>query len=256
MISNRSILPVIKKSVKEILWRPLRLLQDSLCHLLYPTKCLHCCCLLAPDEKLLCPGCASLLDLLSPDNRCPVCFHLFSEEALHCPNCIHYPSLFNHMAAAFSYEGPASSLVKGLKYGNQPYLAKGMGAFLVAQWERLGWPIPDALVPVPLSIGRWIERGYNQSALLAHEMGGILKRPVWDVLKRQSGDFSQTALSLEMRKMLRKNRFALKKSHLLANRVILVVDDVMTTGTTLRCCAQVINQANPTSIYALTFCCT
>ena len=77
-----------------------------------------------------------------------------------------------------------------------------MAAFLVAQLDRLGWPMPDAIIPVPLSFGRWLERGYNQSALLADEMGALLQCPVWNALKRKSGDFSQAALSLEQRKAL------------------------------------------------------
>ena len=73
------------------------------------------------------------------------------------------PSQFHCIAAAFDYVGPAASLVKKLKYGNQPYLVKGMAGYLVAQFNELQWPFPDAIIPVPLSFSHWLERGYNQS---------------------------------------------------------------------------------------------
>jgi len=158
------------------------------------------------------------------------------------------------MGAVFNYEGPAASLIKRLKYAHQPYLAKGMAAFLVAQFDRLGWPMPDALIPVPLSFSRWLERGYNQSALLAEEMGSLLQRPVWHALKRKSGDFSQAALSSEKRKELDGSRFKLNPAFAFEGKILLVVDDVMTTGTTLRCCAEILNRENPAALYAMTFC--
>lgn len=229
-------------------------LRKSLLHLAFPAKCLHCGSLLPPESVVLCSGCASLLDLISPEGRCPTCFHLFSEDALLCQDCMQYPSLYTCMGAAFDYEGPAASLIKSLKYANQPYLAKGMAAFLIAQFDRLEWPMPDALIPVPLSFSRWLERGYNQSALLADAIGSFLHRPVWNALKRQSGDFSQAALSLEQRKALDGTRFKINPAYSLEGKILLVIDDVMTSGSTLNCCAEILNRENPASLYALTFC--
>jgi competence protein ComFC len=158
------------------------------------------------------------------------------------------------MAAAFDYEGPAASLVKRLKYSNQPYLASGMAAFLVAQLDQLQWPLPDALVPVPLSFTHWLERGYNQSSLLAEEMGRLLDCPVWHALKRQSGDYSQAALNLEQRKTLDGSRFRLNSKYSMSEKTLLVIDDVMTSGLTLQRCAETLMTASPASLYALTFC--
>ena len=168
----------------------MKALWRSFLHLAFPTKCRHCEALLPPDETVLCPGCSSLLDLIHPEGRCSACFNPMKEEELVCQECRHDPFAYAGMGAAFEYEGPAASLVKKMKYAQQPYLAKGMAAFLVAQFDRLQWPLPDALVPIPLSWTRRLERGYNQSFLLAEAMGALLQRPVWDILKRQSGDFT------------------------------------------------------------------
>lgn len=230
-------------------------LQKSLLHLVYPTKCLHCQTLLPPESLVLCAPCASLLELIHPSTRCPMCFNLLAEEAMSvCEACIQYPSHYLRMASAFDYEGPAKSLVKRLKYGNQPYLAQGMAAFLVAQFDRLQWPMPDALIPVPLSFTHWLERGYNQSALLAEEMGRLLQLPVWKALKRQSGNFSQAALTLEQRKTIESHHFQTKPTYGLQGKILLVIDDVMTTGVTLQRCAEALCKENSVSLYALTFC--
>lgn len=239
---------------KQSIWAIYHSLQKSLLHLAFPAKCLHCQTMLPPDSIVLCSVCASLLNLIQPEERCPTCFHTLSEDSTLCHECLQYPSLYFRMAAAFDYEGPAASLIKRLKYANQPYLAKGMAGFLVAQFDRLGWPLPDALIPVPLSFTRRLERGYNQSTLLAEEMGNILQCPVWNALKRQSGDYSQAALSLEQRKMLDVKRFKLHSNYTVEGKDLLIIDDVMTSGSTLRRCAEILHTGNSGSLYALTFC--
>ncbi len=229
--------------------------QKSFLHLAYPSRCLHCSILLSPSSSVLCAGCASLLDLIHPEERCPTCFNLLPDRSSHlCDECRHYSSSYTRMAAAFDYEGPPATLIKRLKYGNQPYLAQGMASFLVAQWDRLKWPLPDALVPVPLSFHHWLERGYNQSALIAEEMGKILQCPVWHALKRQSGDYSQAALTLEQRQALTGKCFKLNLKYRLEGKMLIVIDDVMTSGSTLRRCGETLNLGHPASLYALTFC--
>lgn len=165
-----------------------------------------------------------------------------------------YPSLYTRMGAVFDYQGPAATLVKNLKYANQPYLARGMAAYLMLQFDRLQWPLPDAIVPVPISLTRWLGRGYNQSTLLAQELSRYLHRPVWHAIKRKSGDFSQASLNLEQRKTLSAQRFKRNTKYDLQGKILLVIDDVMTTGMTLHRSAEILKEENPAALYALTFC--
>ncbi|MDP1880668.1 MAG: ComF family protein [Parachlamydiaceae bacterium] len=229
--------------------------QQSLFHLLYPNQCLHCRVLLPSDFKVLCDSCSVLLELIDSTLRCPTCFNeLHEEHAFTCQECIQHPSPFYRIGSVFDYEGPASTLVKRLKYGNQPYLAKGMGSLFVAQWHNLNWPLPDMIVPVPLSMTHWLERGYNQSELLAQEIGKIFNRPVSKVLTRKLGDYSQAALSMELRKTLEKTTFVLKKGSQLEGKTILLIDDVLTSGSTLRRCGEVLIEGNCGLLYGMTFC--
>ena len=167
-------------------------LKHSLYHLLYPSNCLHCHELLAPDSSVLCASCGSLLELLERQDRCKHCFNLKPPDLSYCPHCAKNPSLFFRTAAAFDYLGPAASIIKKLKYGGQPHLAKGAGAFMIAQFTQLDWPIPDAIIPVPISFGHWLDRGFNQSELLANELGSALQVPVWNAIK-QNGSVTQSS---------------------------------------------------------------
>lgn len=231
-------------------------LKHSLFRFFYPSHCLHCGeSIPEPADVLFCSGCSSLLDMLHPDERCPTCFcSHYDKRDRKCRDCTHGGLPYQRAAAVFDYRGPAATVIKKMKYGNQPHLAKGAAAFMVAQFIQLNWPMPDALVPVPMSAIHWIDRGYNQSALLAEEMGRLMEVPVWDVLKRRSGDYSQAGLSLSQRKGLEGKRFQLKPKVVIADKSLLMIDDVMTSGSTLRRCAEALAEGHPARLYALTFC--
>lgn len=228
--------------------------QQSLFHLIYPTHCLHCQELVAPSQRVLCEACAPLLEILFPDDRCVKCFNESNGEMLLCEECIHTPSPFARMGSVFDYQGPAADLVKQLKYANRPYLAKGMGAFLYLQFIQLRWPKPDLIVPIPISLTHWFERGYNQTFILAQELGHYLQVPVMNSVQRKGGDFSQAALSYEQRQLLTAERFDVPNALATRGKTILLIDDVLTTGTTLRCCAEALIEKECGPLYALTFC--
>jgi competence protein ComFC len=201
----------------------------------------------------LCEVCRGLLSLLEPLQRCVYCFCCLDGGYV-CHKCREQVSPFKRVAATFDYQGPSASLIQLLKFSNAPYLAKHLAAFMVVQWTRLSWPLPDFIVPVPLSLMHFFKRGYNQSKLLAEEMGQLMGRPVLDVLKRSSESFSQMGQDRQQREQLSRECFSWKKYQPLEGKVLLLVDDVMTTGTTLRHSGSLLEEAFPKSIYALTTC--
>lgn len=227
----------------------------SFIDLLFPPLCFHCGHLIEKHSTNLCSSCSTLLQFIEPKGRCLYCFNDMENEKLNiCPRCLRKPSIFHRIGAAFDYSGPAASLVKKIKYGNQPYLAKGAGAFLAAQFLQLNWPIPDLIVPVPLSSAHLFQRGYNQSELMAQSMAAILGRPLKNVLGRKNGGYSQAALPFQKRALLDKELFFLKKDADLHDRVILLVDDVMTTGATFFSCGSALLEQSPDKIYGIALC--
>lgn len=223
--------------------------------LVYPPLCLHCSAVIDGESPLFCPPCQSLLEMISHHERCPYCFSPdYSLSQRYCPQCSKRPPVLYRIAAVFDYVGPAATLVKKMKYSNQPHLAKGGGAFLAAQFLKLEWPIPDVVIPVPMALTHWIDRGYNQSELLAQQFTDIIGCPMQNALKRHSGDYSQAGLSLNQRKELNGERFCLRENLQFHDKTILLIDDVMTSGSTLRKCAEVLFASYPKAIYGLTLC--
>lgn len=234
----------------------LKRVVKSFLDLVYPPLCLHCKATLEHENPVFCNDCLQLMTPVDPSERCPYCFSFefssLTEKC--CRRCIENPLLFDRIAAVFDYEGPPATLVKQLKYGGQIHLAHGGGAYLAAQFITLGWPIPDVVVPMPASRLKRLERGYNQSALLAEAFAEIIGRPVTDIMHRKSGDFSQAGLDFEQRLKLQSSTFDVKPNVKLHGKTVLLIDDVMTTGTTLKCCAEALRLAFPKQIYALTVC--
>jgi competence protein ComFC len=227
----------------------------SFVNLIYPPICLHCKQSLNQDNHLLCEACLAILELADPSERCLFCFspESLSEQQI-CSECLIKPPILNGMAAAFDYVGPSACLVRKLKYSDQAFLAKGCGGYLAAQFLRLEWPIPDVIIPVPITFTHWLERGYNQSHLIALTLSEIIKSPVQDSLIRKSGDYSQAGLSNRQRVKLEGKTIQLKKNQSLQDKCILLIDDVMTTGSTMHKCAEALLEDCPASIYGLAVC--
>jgi ComF family protein len=231
-------------------------LKFGLLNFIYPALCLHCEAENRNEQSnVLCASCASLLSLLELEGRCRYCFtdHNLFYPTL-CEHCTARESSLSYAASAIDYLGPGVTLTKALKYRNSPHLAQGAAGLMVAQFTRLQWPFPDLIVPVPIPWLRRLERGYNQSELLAIEMAKMLGCEWRDCLKRHSGEYSQAALSKEQRRQLTAESFLLRKKQNLQGLTLLLVDDVLTTGTTLQRCAEVLQEALPKKIYALTLC--
>lgn len=222
-------------------------------NLIYPPLCLHCHSELSSKEPFLCGTCLQLLELINPLERCRFCFGSTTVQPA-CQACRAKECVFSSLAAAFEYVGPAATLVKQFKYAGEHYLSDGMAAFLVAQWMQLGWPLPDIIMPIPISYMHYLQRGYNQSALLAQGISAMLDVPVLELLSRKNRGYSQAGLNQTQRKQLSREAFCLKQPSLLSDKTILLIDDVMTTSTTLTRAAESLREAIPKAIYALTFC--
>jgi predicted amidophosphoribosyltransferase len=157
-------------------------------------------------------------------------------------------------ASAFERRGPAADLVCHFRNHASPGLAKTMAAFMVVQWDHLQWPLPDLIIPVAQSLVHRLVRGHSTSLMLSIEIGALLQRPVKQLLRRRIADYSQEGLSLEQRRLLNKGAFTWKKREYLSGKTLLLIDDFHVTGTTLKRCAEVLQEGFPKKIYALTFC--
>ena len=228
------------------------LLQHAL-DLLYPPRCVHC-------HRTGSVFCSSCLDQIHSYD-CPWCSHCGRPlERQHgdwaaCATCDH-ENLSRALAGIWAvavYEGSVRSAVIALKFQRQRRVAEPLGKLLAEGILRWGISF-DLIVPVPLHIRRFRERGYNQSELLARNCARFLRLPVEnDVLQRVRATRPQTGLTASDRRQNVQRAFAITPSaERIAGKRILLIDDVTTTGSTLEAAAQALRAAHPSGIWAAT----
>ncbi len=129
------------------------------------------------------------------------------------------------------------SLIHSLKYGGRADIGKELGNLLGIELKGSCFSDIDCIVPVPLHPAKKRSRGYNQSEMIADGTGTSLTKPVVkSVLVRSVYTVTQTRKSVEERRENVKEAFCLKDPDLLQGNHILLVDDVVTTGSTLTAC--------------------
>lgn len=136
------------------------------------------------------------------------------------------------------YSGEIQQLLYLMKYHGFKGLARELGERL-GQWYNAHWPLPDVIVPVPLHPHREQERGYNQSFVMATGLGRILKRPVVSWVERTEHTPALYHFNPQERMQLLQSAFSLNlkirppRSVAKATPSLLIVDDILTTGSTL-----------------------
>ena len=192
--------------------------------------------------------------------RCPLCGHYFEDSEPNerlCDDCLSAleSSMINGQPGnqierlfwaklpierassllRYQPESLVSVLLQKIKYENHPQLAVAMGKEMAKTSMKSGYfEKIDGIIPLPLTTERQRERGYNQSECLAQGISEITRIPVWnDIVRRTFFAGSQTKLSHLERQLNVDNVFELVKPEKVENRHILLVDDVITTGSSL-----------------------
>lgn len=215
-------------------------IADRLLRAVLPPRCLLCG---APGAagRDLCAGCAGDLTLNTP--CCPRCALPLETPAPLCGECLQREPPFTAAWAPFRYGHPLDLLETRFKFGRD--LAAGrLLAELMIERARVDTPVlPDALVPVPLHRTRLRQRGYNQALELARPIALALDITLRaDLLARTKATPAQTGLDANARRRNVRGAFTLAADAPLPAHVALL-DDVMTTGATLREATQVLIRA-------------
>ena len=151
------------------------------------------------------------------------------------------------MRAALRYQEPTSSLIHRFKYEGCFALAEPLARHLIAVWPTWEQP-PDLIVPIPLHPRRRRRRGYNQSELLAAPLARALGLPMNPrALQRVRHTAPQVGLGPEERHANVRGAFAAADA---GGRRVLLIDDVLTTGATMRAAAEALLAAGAASVSA------
>ena len=223
--------------------------------LFFPAHCAGCGHRIAGPDPALCENCERAIERIRPP-RCGVCSQPYDgvTAAFTCPNCQGEEFSFDCAVAAVRSRGVVREMVHRLKYGKEIWLARVLAGWML---EALGDPRfsgweTDALVPVPLHPRRLREREFNQSELLAEELSRATGLPVSRALARCRYTTTQTKLDRKHRRQNLRGAFVLRENSSVENRNLLLVDDVLTTGSTLDACAEVLLAGGAHSVRALT----
>ncbi len=244
-------------------------MADTLFAVVYPTSCSLCRDELTEATRIdVCRECWAHLEPWV-GAACALCGLPFpSERALEsnlplCPQCRVAQFEFDVARSYGLYGGRLRAAILQLKFRRRERLGKRLGELLWFTWNTLAetrTDSPPVLVPVPLHRLRKRERGFNQAELLARGLSRKVaksrgpKRPIVETrcLYRLRSTPPQTGLSIQQRKENVHGVFAVTRPERIRGRVVVLVDDVMTTGATLSACAKSLKKAGALRVIGLT----
>lgn len=207
-------------------------------HLFYPHVCLSCGNALIGQENVLCTACEYHLPKTG--------FHLYKENPV---TDIFWGRVELQAATSFLFYqkgGRVQKLIHQLKYKGKTEVGSFLGKLLGTELHTsLLFKSVELVVPVPLHPKKLKKRGYNQCIYISQGIGKGLNIPVDSVtLKRVENTSTQTKKSREKRWENVKNAFGLSNPEAFENKHVLLVDDVLTTGSTMEACVRTLSKIN------------
>jgi ComF family protein len=227
----------------------------AIASLFYPPVCAICSAAIARTEYL-CRSCEGKAQRIVPP-FCAKCSEPFAgamDTEFTCANCGHRKVWFEAAVAAYRSRGIVRVLILQFKYNRQLHLRHPIGRWLLEAMHdpRLQGRKFDLIIPVPLHSARLRERGFNQAHFLARILSEEIDAPLSAALQRVRYTRTQTAFDRTERMENLRDAFRLRKKVSVRDLQVLLVDDILTTGSTLNECARVLREAGARSVHAVT----
>jgi len=223
----------------------------------FPPLCPLCRKILSENPGSgFCPDCLRQITFLNHP-YCPACglpFPSSSGDDHLCSKCLLEERYFTSARAVGVYQGALAQAISRLKYHGATHLAKPLGKLLI-DYQDPSFPLVkfEGILPVPLSPTRLRERGFNQALLLARQLSRAHSIPLrYEALRRVRHTPPQTQLSGPEREKNIRGAFEVPHPEMVEGKHILLIDDVLTTGATVRECAKVLRRAGAKQVDVLT----
>ena len=232
-----------------------KILFDKLINFIFPATCPIC-----KDNVLsnndLCPDCWNKINWISSP-KCYKCGYPFPanldrEKFMLCPDCIKNKSNLDMIRSSCEYDSFSREIILAFKYSNTFRYNKLISGSMIRNLKDIDDKI-DLIVPMPLSYLRLIKRGYNQATLIAKPIAKHLGVKI-DInsIKRKYKE-STKGKNFKERKENVKNVFKVVNKNKIEGKSILIVDDVMTSKSSLEELAKTLKKAGANKIFAVTF---
>ena len=214
-------------------------------------SCLVCSRDIFNNPYLICEVCNKMLPTIK-QRICLHCGEPLVSEGNYCKRCKGTKFFVDRAISPFYYDGDIINIIYDLKYNGKKYTGKCLAKYMADCFIKSKL-YADVIIPVPLCEERFKQRGYNQSEILGEELSKLtgIKMNV-NILKRIKQTPTQTNLTYIERQKNLKDAFKAYKIKYIKDKTVLLIDDVYTTGATLKECAKVLKSAGVKCVYALT----
>ena len=211
--------------------------------LIFPPTCAACG---MPGDGV-CAGCRA--SLTSPSQvGCARCGYPWEVATSRCHEC---PAAVDVTRQAVTFDSVAQAVVSALKDDHRRAIAREIAVIISERIPRP--PRGTPLVPVPLSASREEERGFNQAELIAWEVGARWDLPVVDILVRDRDGPAQRGASATERRLNVRGAFRIRDDAARVPWAVCLVDDVVTTGSTVSSCARALRRGGVSAVGAVAF---
>ena len=231
-------------------------ITDFLLTIIYPQACQICGGSVERSENgVVCEICwrkTALFD--TAETVCHKCGRFLSEKPSEFQTFCHLcdEHFYDTARAAGLYENALQASILHLK--REPFIAKNLQKILIETFERSEFQNTDLLIPVPLSKKRFLERGFNQAAVLTDILAKHLKitPDLQSLVRTIHTPMHRAGMDTKARELTVKNAFEVKRPNLIKDKTILLVDDVFTSGATATFCAKSLKKSGAKKVYVLT----
>ena len=232
---------------------------DSVLALIYPQRCAACGGSVdSRHDGVACTTCWDATRIFDEDDTlCWKCGALSAaavaeekRQTVRCGRCD--ADSFTGARACGLYEGALRASILALK--REPNVTRRLLETLRRTQQRKPLAEADLIVPVPLHASREGERGFNQAAVLAHELARATKLPIdeYSLVRRVHTERHRAGMDARSRRDSVGGAFEVRRPEPIAGRRVLLIDDVFTTGATVSECAAVLKSAGAADVYVLT----
>ena len=209
-------------------------------NVLFPPKCIFCRKIVDNDQMSVCPDCTK--KILYNTRKCSVCGKPLDTVYgdLKCPRCANTYRPFVRAFVPLLYKDGVRDAILKFKFSGKRAYYKTLATFIFLEIKKSGY-VPDYVTYVPIHFARKGKRGYNQSELLAREAANLLGVKCVDALKRVKNTKPLASLKPKEREEMLRDAFVFRKrAGIKPYSKILLVDDIITTGATMRGCAKIL----------------